>query len=88
MGGVKDKVMSFLKTEDCSKPKCIKTVYGSGKKQNKLKLQKQFEEDNIIKNIRNLFKLKKESEAIRLCDFWNYNYFEHESNSDRKKKRV
>ena len=31
----------------------------------KLKTQKQFEEDNIIKNIRNLFKLKTENKAIK-----------------------
>ena len=57
--------MSLFKTKDYSKPKCVKTVHGSGKKPNKSKTQKQFEEENIIKNTRNLFKLKKESETIK-----------------------
>ena len=65
-------------------------------------------EDNIIINIRNLFKLKKENKAtkdrtirdiktlfeqqeedfykpVRVRNFWNNNYIEHESNSDRNK---
>ena len=50
---------------DSAKPKRIKTVYGSGKKPNYLKLQKQSEEDSIIKNIKDLFKLKKENEVIK-----------------------
>ena len=37
---------------------------GRGKKLSKLKIRKQYEEDNIIKNIRNLSRLKKENEAI------------------------
>ena len=56
MGGVKDKIMSLFKIKDYSKPKRVKTVYGGGKKQFK---------ENIIKSIRNLFKLKKESQAIK-----------------------
>ena len=56
VGGVKDKIMSLFKTKDYSKPKRVKTVYGGGKKQS---------EENIIKSIRNLFKLKKENEAIK-----------------------
>ena len=55
VGGVKDQIMSLFKTKDYSKPKCVKTVYGSGKKQS---------EENIIKSIRNLFNLKKENERI------------------------
>ena len=47
--------MSLFKTKDYSKPEPVKTVYGGGKKQSK---------ENIIKSIRNLFKLKKEIEAI------------------------
>ena len=48
--------MSLFKTKDYIKPKCVKTVYGRGKKQS---------EENIIKSIRKLFKLKKENEAIK-----------------------
>ena len=48
--------MSIFKTKDYSKPELVKTVYGGGKKQS---------EENIIKSIRNLFKLKKENEAIK-----------------------
>ena len=98
MGGVKDKIMSLFKIKYYSKPKRVKTVYGGGKKQFK---------ENIIKSIRNLFKLKKESEAIkdrifrdirtffkqeddyykpiRVGNFWNNNYIEHESSGDRSK---
>ena len=47
--------MSLFKTKDYSKPEPVKTMYGGGKKQS---------EENIIKSIRNLFKLKKEIEAI------------------------
>ena len=56
--------MSFFKTEGYSKSKCVKTVYGSGKKPNKLKIQQQ-PQDNIIKNKRNLFKQEKEIESIK-----------------------
>ena len=48
--------MSIFKTKDYSKPEPVKTVYVGGKKQL---------EENIIKSIRNLFKLKKENEAIK-----------------------
>ena len=65
-------------------------MYGGGKKQS---------EQNIIKNIRNLFKLKKENEAIRDLDqeekdhyeprrvwtFWNKNYVRYKSSDDRNK---
>ena len=54
-GGFKDKVVSLFKTNT---PK--QTLYGRGKKLSKPKTQKQPEE-NIIKSIRNLFQLKKES---------------------------
>ena len=47
--------MSLFKSKDYSKPEPVKTVYGGGKKQS---------EENIIKSIRNLFKLRKEIEAI------------------------
>ena len=47
--------MSLFKSKDYSKPEPVKTMYGGGKKQS---------EENIIKSIRNLFKLRKEIEAI------------------------
>ena len=99
LGGIKDQIMSLFKTKGYSKPKPVKTVYGGGKKQS---------EENIIKSIRNLLKLKKETETIkdkiirdtrtlfeqkeedyykpmRLGNFWNNNYIEYESSSDRNK---
>ena len=48
--------MSLFKTKDYSKPEHVKTVYGGGKKQS---------EENIINNIKNLFKLKKENKGIK-----------------------
>ena len=48
--------MSPFKTKDYSKPEPVKTVYGGEKKQSK---------ENIIKSIRNIFKLKQEKEAIK-----------------------
>ena len=48
--------MRLFKTKYYSKPEPVKTAYGGGKKQS---------EENIIKRIRNLFKLKKENEAIK-----------------------
>ena len=71
--------MSLFKTKDYSKPKRVKTVYGGGKRQS---------EESIIKSISNLFKLKKKKKKelrVRLGNFWNYNYIEYESRSDRKK---
>ena len=59
VGDVKNK--SILKrntAKDYSKPTCVKNVYGGGKKARKLKLQKR-SEDNNIKYIRNLCRLKK-----------------------------
>ena len=55
VGGVKNQIMSLFKTKDYSKPKCAKAVYGGGKKQS---------EENI-ESIRDIFKLKKENEAIK-----------------------
>ena len=66
-------------------------MYGGGKKQS---------EQNIIKSIRNLYKLKKENEAIRDFDqeekdhyepwrVWNFrnkNYIRNKSSDDRNKK--
>ena len=54
VGDFKDKVISFFRTNT---PKQI--VYGRGKKLNKSKTQKQYEE-NTINSIRNLFIIKKE----------------------------
>ena len=65
MVGVKDQVMSLFKTWDYSKSKRVKTFYRSKKKPNKLRIQKQSEEEIIIKKIRNLFKLKKDNETIK-----------------------
>ena len=48
--------MSLFKTKDYSKVEPVKTVYGGGKKQS---------EENIIKSIKSLFKLKKEKEGIK-----------------------
>ena len=45
--------MSLFKTKDYSKVDPVKTVYGGGKKQS---------EENIIKSIKSLFKLKKKKE--------------------------
>ena len=69
---------------DYSKPKCVKTVYGGGKKQS---------EENIIKSVRNLFKLKNEKEVIKdritiiyfYGTLWNNNYIEYESSGNRNK---
>ena len=67
MGGVHDKITSLLKTnttDDYSNPTGVKNAYGGGTKPRKLKIQKQ-SEDNIFNNIRNLFRLKQENEAIK-----------------------
>ena len=49
-GGFKDQIMSLKKkNKNYSKSEPVKTMYGGGKKQL---------EENIIKSIRNLFKLK------------------------------
>ena len=56
MGGVKDQIMRLFKIKDYIKPERVKTLYEGGKKQS---------DENIIKSIRNLFKLKKENEAIK-----------------------
>ena len=48
--------MSLFQTKDYSNSKRVKTVYGGGKKQS---------EENIIKSIRNNFKLEKENEGIK-----------------------
>ena len=48
--------MSLFKTKGYSKRKLVKTVYWDGKKKS---------EENIIKSIKNLFKLKKENEASK-----------------------
>ena len=63
IGGIKDKVVNLFKTntpENYGK----QTMYQSENKPSQLKIQKQTE-DNIIKSIRNPFKLKKENKAIK-----------------------
>ena len=57
VGRFQDKVVSLFKTNTQNYSK--QTVYWLGKKLNKLKMEKQSEEHSIIKNIKNLFKLKK-----------------------------
>ena len=42
-------------------------------------------EDNIIKDVRNFFILKKEMDGLTVGNFWSKNYIEYESNSDRNK---
>ena len=65
MKGVKDQLMSLFKTKNYSEPKHVKIVYGRWKKPNQLKMLKQSAGDNVIKNLRNHFKLKKENEPIK-----------------------
>ena len=67
VNGVKDKTLGLFKTnatKDYIKPKRVKNVYHGGKKPRKLKIKKQ-SEDNIIKSIRNLFRLEKKNETIK-----------------------
>ena len=90
--------MSLFNPKGYNRPKCVKTVYGGGKKQS---------EENISKIIGNLLKLKKENEAIkdrtirdigtlfkqeddyykpiRVGNLQNNNYIEYDSCSDRDK---
>ena len=63
VNGFEDKVVSLFETST-SKDYGEKTVYSRGKKPSKPKTQNQFEE-NIIKSIRNLFKLKRETKTIK-----------------------
>ena len=65
--------MSLFKTKDQIKPKRFKTVYRSGKKSQKLKVEKQ-SEDNIIKNIINIFKLKKRKYNTKRQNDQRYQY--------------
>ena len=48
--------MSIFQVKGYNKSELVKTVYGGVKKQS---------EENIIKSVRNLFKLKKEHESIK-----------------------
>ena len=66
MGGVKDKTTILFKpntTKDCSKVTRASRMYGVGKKPRKPKTKKEQLKDNLIKNGRNLFQLKKENAA-------------------------
>ena len=64
MGSVNDQIMSCFKIKDYSQSKHSKTMCGGGKKPTKLKNQKQ-SEASIIKNIRNLFRLKQIQPYLR-----------------------
>ena len=55
MGDVKDQIMSLFKTWNYSKLKRVKSLYESRKKPSKLRIQKQSEEENIIKNTKESF---------------------------------
>ena len=57
MGRVEDQIMRLFKTKVYGKPKGVKAMYGGGKKQS---------EENIIKCIRNLFKLKKKMQQLKI----------------------
>ena len=57
MSGVEDQIMRLLKTKVYGKPKGVKAVYRGGKKQS---------EENIIKCIRKLFKLKKKMQQLKV----------------------
>ena len=57
MIGVKDQILSPFKTKDSSRLERVKTVHGGGKKETT--------EENIIKSIINLFKLKKGNETTK-----------------------
>ena len=76
-GCLKDKVVSHFKINTPGEYG-KQTVYRKRKKLIKLKIQKQ-SEDNIIKNIRSLFKIKKENEAIKGRIIWDIRtFFEQE----------
>ena len=63
IGGFQDKILSLFKTntpEDYGK----QNVYGKREKPSKLEIQKQ-SEDNMIKNIRSIFKLTKENNTMK-----------------------
>ena len=83
VGGFKDKVISFFKTNT---PK--QTMHGRGKKLNRPKTQKQYEE-NKINIIRNPFILKKrkKEKLIKdriIRDIWTP-FEEEEEEKERKK---
>ena len=66
-GGVKDRILSLSKTNSTKnyiKPKRAKNVYGTGSRPSKLKIQKQ-SKDNITKNIRHPFRVKKGNKTIK-----------------------
>ena len=63
--------MSPFKTKNYTQRKIVKIVYGTEQKSNKLKMQKQSEEDKenlrnlYYKSIRNLYKLKIRNETLK-----------------------
>ena len=67
MSGVKNKIMSLFKKNiinNYSKSTRFKNLYDRGKKNRQLTIQKQ-SGDNLFKNIKILFKLFQETEAIK-----------------------
>ena len=78
--------MFFIKTKS---PK--QTVYGRGKKQNKINYfisgeNKEKVQGRIIRDFRKLFEQEQEEdyyEPKRVKDFWNNDYIEYESNGDK-----
>ena len=63
VGGLKDKIMSLFKT-NITKDYCVSNVYGGGKKPRKPKRKIKYE-NNIIKDVSNLLRLKKGNETIK-----------------------
>ena len=62
----KDKIITIFTAngiKDYIKPTHVKNVYVGGKKQKTLQTRKE-SEDNVIRNIRNLIKLKNKNDAI------------------------
>ena len=57
VGGVKDQILGLFKRKDNSKPECLKTVFGGGKKQS---------EENLFQSIKNLYKLKKKMKQLKI----------------------
>ena len=66
MAGAKDKTISLFSTNTTKDygASRVKNMHGGVMKQRKLKTQKH-SEDKINKNTRNIFRIKKENEAIK-----------------------
>ena len=86
VGGLKDKIISIFKT-NITKDYCVGNVYGGGKKPRKPKRKIKYE-NNIIKDVSYLVRLKKGNEAIKEpveLVIFIVNYIEYESNDDKNK---